>query len=108
MGRLMDKAWSFILEHFINVAIESEEFLQINVDDLFSIITDELLNVKDEHVVWEALLRWIDFNPSSRITHLAKLMRGVRLGLLSNSVRFNHFIFIIINKRINFSTSWRK
>lgn len=42
----MEKVWHFILENFVSIAKESEEFLQMNVDDFLTIITDELLNVK--------------------------------------------------------------
>lgn len=54
---------------------------------------------QDEHVVWEASLRWIDFDPESRVTHLSKIMRGVRLGLLSDSVSMSrtHFFFFQFN-----------
>lgn len=46
-------------------------------------------------MVWEAVLRWIDFDPKARVTHLARLMRGIRLGLLANSVRIlKHKILI--------------
>lgn len=37
--------------------------------------------------MWEALLSWIDYNSASRLVHLPKIMGGVRLGLLANSVR---------------------
>lgn len=56
------------------------------MEDFFDIVNDELLNVKDEQSVWECCIRWIDFDPKNRTKHLTKLMRGVRLGLLTNSV----------------------
>lgn len=46
VNRLTEKAWNYILENFVSMAIESEEFLQLNVDDFYAIINDELLNVK--------------------------------------------------------------
>lgn len=101
---MTEKAWKFILENFVSIAKESNDFLELNVDDFFAIINDELLNTKvklsissinfipkysliqDEHVVWESLLKWIDHDAATRKVHLEKLMSGVRLGLLSNSV----------------------
>lgn len=45
--------------------------------------------------MWELVLRWIDFNFESRFEHLPKLMRGVRLGLLSNSVMEFSKLYVI-------------
>ncbi|KAG5672663.1 hypothetical protein PVAND_002774 [Polypedilum vanderplanki] len=85
MSRLSEKTWNFILGEFTQVAAVSEEILQLEVDDLFTIINDEVLNVKDESVVWELVLKWIEVDSSKRLDHLPKLMRGVRLGLMSNT-----------------------
>lgn len=68
------------------VAVKSKELLELTMEDFFEIVNDELLNVKDEQSVWECCIRWIDFDPENRTKHLTKLMRGVRLGLLTNSV----------------------
>jgi hypothetical protein len=38
--------------------------------------------VKDEKVVWECILRWINHDPDNRKGHIAGLLKGVRLGLL--------------------------
>lgn len=46
MVRLVDRSWNFILANFTRVAVLSNEILQLDVDDVFSIISDELLNVK--------------------------------------------------------------
>lgn len=48
VSRLTEKAWSYILENFVSIAIESEELLELNVDDFYAIVNDELLNVKVE------------------------------------------------------------
>ena len=68
------------------VAVKSKELLELTMEDFFDIVNDELLNVKDEQSVWECCIRWIDYDPTNRTKHLTKLMRGVRLGLLTNSV----------------------
>lgn len=34
--------------------------------------------------MWECVIRWIEFKLDKRKTHLTKLMRGIRLGLLPN------------------------
>lgn len=42
----MERSWNYILENFVLISIDSQELLQLDVDDFFTIINDELLNVK--------------------------------------------------------------
>jgi hypothetical protein len=46
INRLSYKSWNYIILNFVRVACVSNELLHLNVDDLFSIINDELLNAK--------------------------------------------------------------
>ncbi|XP_021913789.1 kelch-like protein 10 [Zootermopsis nevadensis] len=52
------------------------------VEELQSIIESEELNVKNEKVVWECVLRWINHDVDNRKGHIVGLLKGVRLGLL--------------------------
>jgi hypothetical protein len=51
MNRLIERSWNFILGNFTHIATLSTEILQLDVDDLFSIINDELLNVKVKYIL---------------------------------------------------------
>lgn len=42
----MEKSRFYILEHFVRVAVESKDIVELTVDDFFSIVNDEMLNVK--------------------------------------------------------------
>lgn len=70
------------------MAVKSQQILKIGLKDFYEIISDDMLNTKDEEPVWESCLRWIDFDPKNRSQHVTKLMRGVRLGLLNTRVIF--------------------
>lgn len=50
----MEKARYYILENFVQVAVESKDILQLPIGDFHSIISDELLNVK---VKWDRLIK---------------------------------------------------
>lgn len=56
----------------------------MNIDDLHEVINDKQLNIKDERIAWECVVKWIDHFPEKRAVHLTKLMRSVKLGLLTN------------------------
>lgn len=97
MIRLRDRSRNYILEHFERVSVQSESILKLNIDDLLEIVSDKQLNIKDERIAWECVVKWIDFMPEKRAVHLTKLMRAVKLGLLTNEyfmekVKTNHYV----------------
>lgn len=81
-NKLANEAEIYLLRHFPEVAVESQEILNISLDDFKCITNHDELNVKSEETVWEAVLRWIDFDPENRKQHIVTLMQTIRLGLL--------------------------
>ncbi|SPP85554.1 blast:Kelch-like protein 10 [Drosophila guanche] len=55
----------------------------MNVTDFYGIISDDELNTREEDYVWKMCVKWIDRDPESRKKHVAHLMTGVRLGLMT-------------------------
>lgn len=83
---LYEVAHLYLLRNFEDVAGKSLELLQMQMEELFVILNDDQLNVRDEYLVWEFVLRWIDWDPESRKKHLPKLLRSIRLGCLQATV----------------------
>ncbi|XP_043119148.1 kelch-like protein 10 [Puntigrus tetrazona] len=81
-SKLRRKAQLYILRHFEEVLKASEEFPELSLEQLEEIIEKDELNVKQEEVVFEAVLRWISYAPESRRKDIATLLPKVRLGLL--------------------------
>lgn len=79
----------YVLRNFNEIAIKSEELLELPFDIFFGIINDDMLNVKDEEPVWVCCLSWVDHDPENREDLLPDLLEGVRLGLLSFAVSAN-------------------
>lgn len=75
-----------MLRQFVEVARNSQEILAIELDEFYDIISDDMLNTKDEEPVWECCVRWIDYEPLARAAFVTKLMQGIRLGLLPTGV----------------------
>lgn len=44
--QLIQRSQNYILENFPQVAVDSKDILELNVDDFHSIINDDMLNVK--------------------------------------------------------------
>ncbi|NXL95959.1 KLH10 protein, partial [Alectura lathami] len=79
---LQQTAYMFILHNFEELVKVSKEFLDLSVDELKDIIEKDKLNVKQEDVVFEAILKWIAHDPQNRRQHISVLLSKVRLALM--------------------------
>ncbi|EDW55450.1 GM15044 [Drosophila sechellia] len=77
------KARNYTLRYFTEVANRNIDILDMSAEDFYSIISDDELNTREEDHVWKLCVKWIDRNPESRKRHVAHLMTGVRLGLMT-------------------------
>lgn len=80
---LYQKARNYTLRYFTEVAARNTDILDMNVKDFYSIISDDELNTREEDYVWKLCVKWIDRDPVNRNQHVAHLMTGVRLGLMT-------------------------
>lgn len=76
-----------IMRNFVDIAHapDNEELLNLPADEMCDILGADNLNVKNEEVVWETMLNWIERDPQNRKQHIHKLMKQIRLGLLETS-----------------------
>ncbi|XP_021934201.1 kelch-like protein 10 [Zootermopsis nevadensis] len=98
---LESHARRFVSRHFAHLSQHSEELLEMPVEELQAIIGAEDLNVKDEEVVWNCVLRWIDHDAENRKGHIAELMTNVRLGLIDETLfleRVRHHPYVTDNE----------
>lgn len=83
---LQTKTKMYVLRNFNKISVISRELLELSIDEFYDIISDDMLNVKDEELVWDCCLRWIDFDKNNRLEFVRRLLDGTRLGLLHMSV----------------------
>ncbi|XP_052828126.1 kelch-like protein 10 isoform X1 [Octopus bimaculoides] len=86
--KLRQNAHKFILHNFTKVYTGSEDFQLLDDTSLHEILSSEKLNIKSEEIAFEAIIKWIDYDPLNRKCHIAKLLRNVRLALLTT----NYFV----------------
>ncbi|KAL7738828.1 hypothetical protein ACLKA6_001347 [Drosophila palustris] len=77
------KARNYTLRYFTDVAARNTDILDLNIKDFYSIISDDELNTREEDYVWKLCVKWIDRDSENRKQHVAHLMTGVRLGLMT-------------------------
>ncbi|GIY24301.1 kelch-like protein 10 [Caerostris darwini] len=79
---LEQAAQRYLLSHFSEVVTQSEEFLDMSLDAVVGLLNHDRINVRNEELVWEAGLRWIEHRPAERKRHVEAIMRCIRLGLM--------------------------
>lgn len=75
---LHHKARLYVLQHFEEVLQVSEEFLELPLGHLEEMIAQDELNVKQEEMVFEAIVRWIGHATENRRKHIAVLLSKAR------------------------------
>jgi len=70
------------MRNFIEISRESEELLDLTLEEVLEIFGNDELNVKNEEVVWEAALRWVEHDAENRRHHVVELLKQVRTGLM--------------------------
>ncbi|XP_043911358.1 kelch-like protein 10 [Protopterus annectens] len=94
---LTQKASLFILHNFEEMTKVSIEFLQLSALEFEEIIENDELNVKKEEVVFEAIIKWISYDPQDRKKCLPILLTKVRLSQMNanyfmNNVKNNDYV----------------
>lgn len=79
------------------MAARNTDILDLNLNDFYNIISDDELNTREEDYVWKLCVKWIDRDPEIRKQHVAHLMTGVRLGLMTPKVQEIRYCMIFEN-----------
>lgn len=81
---LSDHARKYLYQHFAEVSLH-EEILEIEAQQLLSLIRSDDLNVSREESILDLVLRWVNHSRQMRADHLLELLKQVRLVLVSPS-----------------------
>ncbi|XP_040274564.1 kelch-like protein 2 isoform X2 [Bufo bufo] len=81
-SELLHHANTFAEQHFSDI-VQGEEFLNLGIEQVCSLIASDKLTVLSEEKVFEAVITWVNHDKDVRQEHMAHLMEHVRLPLLS-------------------------
>ncbi|EYC25742.1 hypothetical protein Y032_0011g1363 [Ancylostoma ceylanicum] len=73
------------IEKYFKLISRNEEFLQISVDDLVSVLSMDGLYVEGEEKVFEDAVAWIQHDPEERKAFASRILACIRLTNLSPS-----------------------
>ncbi|XP_044133478.1 kelch-like protein 17 [Bufo gargarizans] len=79
---LLKSAHKYVLQHFVEVS-KTEEFMLLPLKQVLDLISSDSLNVPSEEEVYRAVLNWVKHDVDGRRQHVPRLMKCVRLPLLS-------------------------
>uniref|UniRef100_H3ADM7 Kelch like family member 2 n=1 Tax=Latimeria chalumnae TaxID=7897 RepID=H3ADM7_LATCH len=79
---LLNHANTYAEQHFSDVVL-SEEFLNLGIEQVCSLISSDKLTIPSEEKVFEAVISWVNHDKEVRQEYMAHLMEHVRLPLLS-------------------------
>jgi BTB And C-terminal Kelch/BTB/POZ domain/Kelch motif len=74
----------YTAKHFLEIYQESEEFLQMNVNQLSRLLKNNDLNVNSEEDVFKALVKWLNHS-DDRMQHISTLLPLVKLVQLPST-----------------------
>ncbi|KAK2147891.1 hypothetical protein LSH36_530g01007 [Paralvinella palmiformis] len=72
----------YLMKHFGEIA-PTGELNGLELGEFLGIISNDDLNIKSEEVVFDTVVKWVQYDFAGRKLHLPVLMKSVRLGLLS-------------------------
>lgn len=89
LRRAADK---FILDHFLEVS-KFHDFQNLSCEHLVSILESDNINVSREEQIFTAAMEWIHYDVPNRRIHSIKLLKTIRLLLLSK-----YFVIDVLEK----------
>lgn len=78
---LQRAAGSFAQQHYLEV-LEGGEFLELGPAEFAELLQSDDLNVQNEEQVFESVMKWMQYDVAGRRTHMASVLKHVRLPLL--------------------------
>uniref|UniRef100_A0A673LM24 Kelch-like protein 17 n=1 Tax=Sinocyclocheilus rhinocerous TaxID=307959 RepID=A0A673LM24_9TELE len=86
---LLKSAHKYVLQHFVEVS-KTEEFMLLPLKQVLDLISSDNLNVPSEEEVYRAVLSWVKHDIDGRRQHVPRLMKCVRLPLLTRDFLMNN------------------
>ncbi|KAG5447288.1 Kelch-like protein 3 [Clonorchis sinensis] len=99
--KLWESSMRFVCEHFAEVLGSCDEFMQLSADDMEQLVASDRLTVSEDRI-FEAVLRWIEYDMDKRRQNAKRLLNHVRFGLLSRA----HVVRLNTSSEFEIARSW--
>lgn len=89
--QLYEFAKAFTCAHFTTL-VEEEDFLKLSFDCIGDLLKDRRLNCTAEEVVYDAAIKWLDFDPEARKAYRTPVLECIKFPL----IRENFLMDIVV------------
>jgi kelch-like protein 10 len=93
---LEERGRKYVCHNFKKILQQSSEFKDMSAEELESVLCDDELNVRNEELVFEAVIKWTEVDLQARKQYFKTLIHCVRYGLMS----FEFFIDVVMNNKL--------
>lgn len=84
--RLQEAALAFILDHFAEVISNHDKYLRLSKPGLVQLLKCDYIAADSEEKIFNALVKWVQFDVTMRKPDFPELVRLIRLNSLTRSV----------------------
>lgn len=78
LEELTKKARVVLMTHFKDIVLESDDFTNLSKSDLIDYISDDTIDVPNENVVFQAVMKWVKADEQERSSSFASIAEYVR------------------------------
>ncbi|XP_068083909.1 kelch-like protein 10 [Anabrus simplex] len=89
------KAKRYVCYYIRSILQYRHGFEELTAQELEGILSDDELNVKEEEMVFDAIMKWVDVNPEARKHNLRELLHCPRYALMN----FHYFSEVVMKNR---------
>lgn len=72
--------------------VKSKKYLILSYEEFYKLISNDMLNVDMEEMVFDSVIKWIKYDMPNRKSHLPTLLPLVRLTLISKDFYVDHVL----------------
>ncbi|KAH3809199.1 kelch-like protein 24 [Dreissena polymorpha] len=84
---LEDSSSKYALDNFSQL-VQYDEFLELSYEQLLAFVASDLIEVRNEETVYNAVMRWIKFDVDERKQYVLQFLQEVRLPVMNiNNLR---------------------
>ncbi|CAF4014690.1 unnamed protein product [Rotaria sordida] len=81
-SKLLYVTYEYLMQNFIKIIKINKSFFELSIEQLIELIANDDLNIRNEENLFDACIKWIDYDIEQRKSFITQLIHNLRLGLI--------------------------
>ncbi|CAF3705559.1 unnamed protein product [Rotaria sordida] len=81
-SKLLYVTYEYLMQNFIKIIKINKSFFELSIEQLIELIANDDLNIRNEENLFDACIKWIDYDIEKRKSFITQLIHNLRLGLI--------------------------